>query len=558
VASTTTVAPEVASGAETARAAEAGVAKEPMVVNVSSAPLRVKFAETARVIKPAVAKEPTVVNVSSAPPARLRVKSAAGTARVAQPARTKEATIQNVSTTLPVPVVIKTIGYAEKAGGQLEAIILQEDEVQVVHIGDRIEGRYRVTKVSPDSVEIIEETLVQSPIAKPDVAISELAPTQGGTPTPVKVFAPWSGLVLLASGTGYPQEESDANGSSLGDLARQLRAQRAQDRKPVWVITNDNIASYIELASRFGASSKKMGHADSAGVGANTFQQPWNPPVGPASVQREVLAAAGKGDQLAKIQGVEAVSAAVVPQARPVATFGPSRQDRSVLPQFAHLGTAFLGFVQMADGKVETVVADGDSVRLVPEAPAGILAQANTGSNLQASVRGTGILPVRGHGQDGHGTRMAMAHRQNGHNTLSQGVQATFVFQTLGYVEMIDGEMQAVVADGPELYLVKQGKKFAGQYFATSVDPTLVLAVKVSPNHEPGDALSAQTESGSKPASNMLLGYLQHPSLEWPNAQAFHEIGASGSPAVLTDWGVNLLNSSLTGFDLQSHFLNGR
>ena len=35
--------------------------------------------------------------------------------------------------------------------------------------------------------------------------------------------------------------------------------------------------------------------------------------------------------------------------------------------------------------------------------------------------------------------------------------------------------------------------------------------------------------------------------------QALHEVGASGSP-VLTDLGVNLLNSSLTGFDLQSHF----
>ena len=41
--------------------------------------------------------------------------------------------------------------------------------------------------------------------------------------------------------------------------------------------------------------------------------------------------------------------------------------------------------------------------------------------------------------------------------------------------------MQAIVADGSQVYLVKQGETFADQYRATSVDPILVLAVRVSP-----------------------------------------------------------------------------
>ena len=57
----------------------------------------------------------------------------------------------------------------------------------------------------------------------------------------------------------------------------------------------------------------------------------------------------------------------------------------------------------------------------------------------------------------------------------------TVVFQTLGYVETQDGDLQAVVAEGNEVYLVKQGDTFADEYRATSVDPLLVLAVKVSP-----------------------------------------------------------------------------
>jgi hypothetical protein len=132
---------------------------------------------------------------------------------------------------------------------------------------------------------------------------------------------------------------------------------------------------------------------------------------------------------------------------------------------------------------------------------------------------------------------------------------ATFVFQTLGYVETQDGEMQAIVADGSQVYLVKQGETFADQYRATSVDPILVLAVRVFPGQEAGNLLSAQTESGGKPACKRLYGFLHFPFSGLANAQALHQMGASGSP-FLTDLGVNLLNSSLTGFDLPAHFFS--
>jgi hypothetical protein len=103
------------------------------------------------------------------------------------------------------------------------------------------------------------------------------------------------------------------------------------------------------------------------------------------------------------------------------------------------------------------------------------------------------------------------------------------------------------------VYLVKQGETFADRYRATSVDPILVLAVKVSPNQPPRDIQSAQTESGGKSASNNIYGYLHYPSPGWAGAQDLHQVDASGSP-VFTDLGVNLFNSASTGFDLESHF----
>lgn len=65
--------------------------------------------------------------------------------------------------------------------------------------------------------------------------------------TSVKFFA--LVFVVLGLATGYAQEKSDsqqiiqARDPSLGDVARQLKAQKAKLPKPVMVITNDNIAA---------------------------------------------------------------------------------------------------------------------------------------------------------------------------------------------------------------------------------------------------------------------------------------------------------------------------
>jgi hypothetical protein len=182
--------------------------------------------------------------------------------------------------------------------------------------------------------------------------------------------------------------------------------------------------------------------------------------------------------------------------------------------------------------------------------------------------RGTGIRPVSRHGQG------ALPPRYHGQDPDgSEHVDhATFIFQTLGYVETQDGELQAIVADGPQVYLVKQGEMFADHYRATSVDPLLVLAVKVPPGQDAGDFLTARTESGDKSASKNLYRYLQFPHSDGTgilpggrhgqgshatsgiaSGQTSHQVDASGSP-VFADLGVDLFNSASTGFVLQSHF----
>jgi predicted RNase H-like nuclease (RuvC/YqgF family) len=62
----------------------------------------------------------------------------------------------------------------------------------------------------------------------------------------------------------YGQQKPDPNNASLGDLARQIKAQKAKEPKPAKVFTNDNISAPEDKASGVDVSSKEKGPANSA------------------------------------------------------------------------------------------------------------------------------------------------------------------------------------------------------------------------------------------------------------------------------------------------------
>jgi len=57
----------------------------------------------------------------------------------------------------PLVVSLKMIGYSEKAGGVKEAMLEDKDDIYVVHEGDTCAKQYQVTKITPVSVEIVEQ-----------------------------------------------------------------------------------------------------------------------------------------------------------------------------------------------------------------------------------------------------------------------------------------------------------------------------------------------------------------------------------------------------------------
>lgn len=58
----------------------------------------------------------------------------------------------------PPPMPLKAMGYSEKAGGVREAYVSDEEQVYVVHEGDVVANKYRITKITPTAVEVVDET----------------------------------------------------------------------------------------------------------------------------------------------------------------------------------------------------------------------------------------------------------------------------------------------------------------------------------------------------------------------------------------------------------------
>ncbi|MGA3325127.1 MAG: hypothetical protein ABSF45_11690 [Terriglobia bacterium] len=70
-------------------------------------------------------------------------------------------------------------------------------------------------------------------------------------------------FVCLGAVSAYAQEKSGTSTTSLGDLARQVKAQKAKEAKPAKVFTNDNLPAGKGGVSESSASTPDKSSADS-------------------------------------------------------------------------------------------------------------------------------------------------------------------------------------------------------------------------------------------------------------------------------------------------------
>jgi len=491
-------------------------------------------------------------------------RPAPGAFRAAEPPAAQEVVAAAGTPAPVVPKVFKTLGYVEKAGEQLEAIILQENQMQVVHIGDLIAEKFRVTKVSPEEVAAVDVEQAQVSVPEPKGASENDLAANAGAQAPARALPPEP----LSGSLGYV-EKSDGKVEAVmadGDTVRlvpasaaTLMAQAAPVALPPAPVASAPAPVAEEAPAPLAAVASTTVEAAAGNPATRDAISALLPDgVAQEAAYRSVAQPAG-AEASAEGGGIENSAARENESIPGSENLVMMRADSSLSgPLGAPSGGGValgsdkmtatfkpLGYVTQADGQLSAILPDGDSVAIVRQG------DRFAGHLFALSVAPDAVIAVEDPPPRRAPSLPALTQpSQRAHSGT------TFVFQTLGTVQDNDGELQAIVADGSQRYLVKQGDTFAGGYQVTSVDSLLVLAVRAVPEASESPP-SFQTESGGPSASKHKNGNPAYPLAGLANAQAGGEIGAAGGSS-WADLGLDLLTSGVPGLDLGTQLLGGR
>ncbi len=459
----------------------------------------------------------------------------------------------NVPSTPPAATTFKPNGYVENAAGQLEAIIVLDDAPQILRVGDLISGRYRVTRITPDSVDSVSE-----PPAPPE-----------------RLKAGSLGYVQMANGK---VESVMADGSSVrldpeAPPATMAQVSPLPPQQPQGLLraltTPIGVASFVSEAVRRSLNPTKASMVPvvepdrSLGETDRPFAD-------------TLSVSGGRTDDKSSFDQLRVTSNNIAGEEESLsadAHAAPAMlaDQREVLPnsEKPYVTMKPLGFVVKGNGEFAAILSDNGEIYIVRQGDRfGEHYRAlNVSADAVEAVDDAPMLkqplpyatPARfpdalASAADQEGLpRLHVSARPKSVAALKTSPQpAVFIFQTLGYVETHSGGMRAVVAEGAEVYLVRRGEVFAQRYLATSVDPAVVLAVKASRAWDAENRSYAQAERISNPASNQADKYLQFPLPGLPSLQAANQLGSGNQ--FLTALGLNLLRSSLTGLGVRTHF----
>ncbi len=400
----------------------------------------------------------------------------------------------------PDPTLFKAIGYVEKSDGQVEAIVMQENEVQVVHMGDEIGGRYRVTKITPETVSAVDETVIQVPVGNFEGHEAN-ALASGVLPATLP-----AGLRTVAKQIAFANREGT---SAIERAVQRISAPELVAPRPDVKSAQvpDGSLGYVEKSD--GKVEAVMADGDSVRLVPQTMKQ-----------ETEVASSAPATVRFLSIPGFReslvSTGIAEVPAAK------PARKMTIRVSPSEIAGTPTLG----NESSRSTRAAVVNIGHAPPPATGAVTFQAQSSQSL-------GLIPGK---TVGEASQIA--------ETGARKSAATYIFQTLGFVQSQNGEVKAIVADGSETYLVKKGEVFAGQYRATSVDSFLVLAVKTPAVNPIPDFVSPRTDFGAQLASN----HTHDRKLGNSNSRGLLTLGVQKSSSF------PLFNTLPAGFGVQSYF----
>jgi Tfp pilus assembly protein PilP len=500
---------------------------------------------------------------------------------MARPATAKSAAaplekeVAETSPTPPPAATFKPLGYVEKNDGQVEAIISQDDRVCVVHIGELIAGRYRVRRISPESVEAVEEMAVAAAPQKVDGRDSSvLSASVGEKSFPMSAAEVESRLAALPVAANQGSSGAQPNAAAIPEPLGYV--EKADGRAQFVVADGENVrlvpkspavAAAVAIptkpegaltaqVSNGGPVSRDRRLPERAGVQGLAIPTP----------RAAIRTVSFQPPERAVAESVAGMSQFGIPPAAPLASLSPGTPGGAAIVSTPVLMVP-IGYVEKAGGELDAVLSLGDAiyvvrqgdyfagryraVRVSPEAVEAVEESPHDGlppplpgpplrtdllatasqdglspplsdalflapraegmPSLPESVPREGVaiaanvpLPVR---EDRRTRRRSVKTPdrklvQSGENNLPAS-EPTLVFQALGYIENTSGEIEAIVAEGSRVYLVKQGDAFAEQYRAVSVDPAMVLAVRAPPEDKE-NLLGGRTEFGAEFASKRV------------------------------------------------------
>jgi len=227
----------------------------------------------------------------------------------------------------------KPLGYVEWAGGRHQAVVEDEGEIYLVSEGEVFGDRYRALRVTPSSVEFVEG--LSPPARASPIEWAAFGAGQQSATRPLIEVAhsppKWAENVGRASRKRIDSARAGSDPGRVVPVSPRTETLPAQ--------------GYVERQD--GQLQAILADGDDVSI------------VGPGDVVG--------GKYLALSVSRSSVEVGAVADGRQILSAGTEAEDRGATASegLAAASGAALGYVKMADGRVQTIVADGDGVDLV-------------------------------------------------------------------------------------------------------------------------------------------------------------------------------------------------
>jgi hypothetical protein len=342
-----------------------------------------------------------------------------------------KATPQAVAPPQPKTITLEPLGYVQKADGRVEAIISVEEHVEVVHEGEIFEDKFRVAKISSSSVELVEDSAPAAPArvtAEAGQGVAQDAARKAGQ----------------MNALPFPEQASNTGATCQLDATSPAAAPKPPDRQEL---------GYVERADGRVEAIIADGDHVHFSQASKAFAKEFHGPAG-SSGNVEVANSSMATDRMDS-PGLEY---------QLVQTSPPDQAVGGQASVASGIGTSSLHAPQ---GIPE------DNGGLESE-PLGIIQPEPLAHYSGSRFEPRDVAPV----PDAESAR-APTSRGGTPPLPSDGRETQSAVNTLGYVEKLGGEKEAIVEVFGELYLVHEGELFAGKYRALKVSSYSVQIVEV-------------------------------------------------------------------------------